>query len=81
MSKTILITGAATGLGKGTAIGLAKAGHNVIATVENWPQVTQLKQDAADAGRLVRCGRARGELHTGGRTGPGLKGGGARGSG
>ena len=50
MSKTILITGAATGLGKGTAIGLAKAGHNVIATVENWPQVTQLKQDAADAG-------------------------------
>lgn len=50
MTKTILITGAATGLGKGTAIGLAQAGHKVIATVENWPQVTQLRADADAAG-------------------------------
>ena len=48
--KTILITGAATGLGKGTAIGLAQAGHKVIATVENWPQVTQLRADTDAAG-------------------------------
>lgn len=38
MSKTILITGAGSGLGHGTALGLAKNGHSVIATVENWPQ-------------------------------------------
>lgn len=49
MTKTILITGAGTGLGHGTALGLAKAGHTVIATVENWPQVSQLRQDAQDA--------------------------------
>ncbi|MGK7930825.1 MAG: SDR family NAD(P)-dependent oxidoreductase, partial [Microcystaceae cyanobacterium] len=46
MSKTILITGAGSGLGQGTALGLAKNGHKVIATVENWPQATQLKADA-----------------------------------
>ncbi|MGK7945192.1 MAG: SDR family oxidoreductase [Microcystaceae cyanobacterium] len=49
MSKTILITGAGSGLGYGTALGLAKNGHQVIATVENWPQATQLKADARQA--------------------------------
>ncbi|MEO1009937.1 MAG: SDR family oxidoreductase [Bacteroidota bacterium] len=43
MSKTILITGAGSGFGEGVALGLAKKGHNVIATVENWPQKTYLK--------------------------------------
>lgn len=46
MSKTILITGAGSGLGYGVALGLAKKGHQVIATCENWPQVTQLRSDA-----------------------------------
>ena len=50
MTKTILITGAGSGLGRGTALGLARNGHKVIATVENWPQASQLKADAADAG-------------------------------
>ena len=50
MSKRILITGAATGFGHGTALGLAKAGHSVIAGVEIWPQATQLKHDAEKAG-------------------------------
>lgn len=50
MSKTILITGAGTGLGKGAALGMAKNGHTVIATVENWPQVTQLRADIDEAG-------------------------------
>ena len=50
MSKTILITGAGSGLGKGTAIGLARNGHTVIAAVENWPQVTDLLAAAKDAG-------------------------------
>ncbi len=50
MSKTILITGAGSGLGKGTAIGLARNGHEVIATSENWAQVTALMAAADDAG-------------------------------
>ncbi len=45
MSKRILITGAGSGLGKGAAIGLAKAGHQVIAGVEIWPQVTGLREE------------------------------------
>jgi NAD(P)-dependent dehydrogenase (short-subunit alcohol dehydrogenase family) len=40
MSKTILITGAGSGFGEGAAIGMAKNGHNVIATVQVSPQVT-----------------------------------------
>jgi NAD(P)-dependent dehydrogenase (short-subunit alcohol dehydrogenase family) len=50
MSKTILITGAGSGFGEGTAIGLAKKGHNVIATVQISPQVTTLRQKAAALG-------------------------------
>ena len=50
MSKRIMITGAATGFGCGTAIGLAKAGHSVIAGVEIWPQATTLKNEAEAAG-------------------------------
>nr|MDJ0514010.1 SDR family NAD(P)-dependent oxidoreductase [Methyloceanibacter sp.] len=50
MSKTILITGAGSGLGQGTAIGLARKGHNVIAAVENWPQVSALLATAKEAG-------------------------------
>ena len=48
--KKILITGAASGLGRGTAIGLAQAGHDVIATTQIWPQVTELRRDVADLG-------------------------------
>ncbi len=49
MSKTILITGAGSGLGHGTALGLAENGHKVIATVENWPQASILMEDAKKA--------------------------------
>jgi short-subunit dehydrogenase len=50
MSKTILIAGAGSGLGQGTAIGLARKGHKVIAAVENWPQVSGLLATAKEAG-------------------------------
>lgn len=46
MSKTVFITGAGSGLGKGTALGLAKQGHRVIAPVETAPQVTSLREEA-----------------------------------
>ena len=48
--KRILITGAGSGLGRGTAVGLAKAGHQVIATAQIWPQVTELRRHVAELG-------------------------------
>ncbi|MCP4177559.1 MAG: SDR family oxidoreductase [bacterium] len=53
MSKTIMITGAGSGFGRGTALGLAKNGHNVIASVENWSQVTALRGDAVKEGVVL----------------------------
>jgi NAD(P)-dependent dehydrogenase (short-subunit alcohol dehydrogenase family) len=48
--KKILITGAGTGLGRGTAIGLAEAGHDVVATTQLWPQVTELRRHVEELG-------------------------------
>jgi short-subunit dehydrogenase len=50
MEKTIFITGAGSGLGKGAAIGLAKKGHRVIATTETTSQKTALMREARDLG-------------------------------
>src|SRR5713226_4075762 len=50
MSKTILITGAGTGFGRLVAFDLARKGHKVIATVEIWPQVTELQDEAKEQG-------------------------------
>jgi len=41
--KRILISGGASGFGELAAIGLAKAGHDVIVGGQIWPQVTQLR--------------------------------------
>jgi len=50
MTKTILITGAGSGFGEAAAIGLAKNGHDVIATVQLSPQVTPLRETAKALG-------------------------------
>ncbi|WP_010518579.1 SDR family oxidoreductase [Croceivirga radicis] len=50
MSKRILITGAGSGLGKGTALGLAKNGHYVIAAVHQWEQKTALLEEVKSQG-------------------------------
>ncbi|HEV7259631.1 MAG TPA: SDR family oxidoreductase [Bosea sp. (in: a-proteobacteria)] len=50
MTKTILITGAGSGFGKGAAIGMARNGHNIIATVHVSSQVTPLREEVAALG-------------------------------
>lgn len=50
MSKTIFITGAGSGLGRGAALGLAKNGHSVIATTELTSQKTDLLREADELG-------------------------------
>lgn len=44
VKKTILITGAGSGFGRGAAIGLAKLGHDVIAGT-NIYQVSELQEE------------------------------------
>jgi NAD(P)-dependent dehydrogenase (short-subunit alcohol dehydrogenase family) len=51
---TILLTGAGSGLNNGAALELAKRGHDVIAGVENYPQVRALEIQAKERGVELR---------------------------
>ncbi|MGD0882287.1 MAG: SDR family oxidoreductase [Acidimicrobiales bacterium] len=46
MSKTVMITGAGSGFGKGASLALAERGHTVIATTETDEQATALRAEA-----------------------------------
>lgn len=46
MGKTVLVTGAASGFGRGVAFGLARRGHKVISGCQIWPQVWDLRNAA-----------------------------------
>lgn len=48
--KTILVTGAGSGFGRAAAIGIARNGHDVIATVQVSPQVMPLREEAKALG-------------------------------
>lgn len=50
MGKTILITGAGSGFGEAAAIGMAQAGHDIIATAQISPQVAALRTKVAGLG-------------------------------
>ncbi|MEY5022757.1 MAG: hypothetical protein RIS72_1332, partial [Pseudomonadota bacterium] len=53
MSKTILITGAGTGIGKDTAFALSKRGHRILATTQTEAQAEALKQAAHAQGLQI----------------------------
>ena len=55
--KKIMITGAGSGLGKGTAIGLAKEGHTVIAATHTWEQMSRFIEETKERQQLEGAGR------------------------
>jgi NADP-dependent 3-hydroxy acid dehydrogenase YdfG len=58
MYETIMIAGAGSGLGEGSAIWLAKQKRNLIATTQSLPQVSALRNKVAPLKlRSLRIGR------------------------
>ncbi|WP_374471677.1 SDR family oxidoreductase [Phenylobacterium sp.] len=60
--KTILITGAGSGFGKAAALGMARNGHDIIATAHVSSQVTPLREEVAALGLQDRVRVARLDL-------------------
>ena len=58
MQRTVLITGAGSGFGKGAAIELARRGHKVIATTETDEQAAALAAEAPQLTVAVGAGLA-----------------------
>ena len=54
MKKTILITGAGTGIGRDAAFALAARGHQVIATTFNEAQAEQLRAECSTRGQALQ---------------------------
>ena len=54
MKKTILITGAGTGIGRDAAFALAARGHQVIATTFNEAQADQLRAECTARGQTLQ---------------------------
>ena len=54
MKKTILITGAGTGIGRDAAFALAARGHQVIATTFNEAQAEQLRAECTARGQTLQ---------------------------
>ena len=48
MTKTVMITGAGSGFGKGASLALAARGHQVIATTETEEQAKELRGEAPE---------------------------------
>ena len=63
MAKRILITGAGSGFGKGAAIGMARNGHDIIATCEVSPMVTALRKEVEELGLSERINVQRLDLY------------------
>src|SRR5678816_462061 len=50
MAQTILIAGAGSGFGKAAAMGMARNGHNIIATAHVSSQITPMREEAKELG-------------------------------
>lgn len=69
MSKTFLVTGASTGIGRATALLLAREGFSVFAGVRKdadaaalGPSVTPIKLDVTDTGQIAAAAKRLGQL-------------------
>jgi short-subunit dehydrogenase len=60
--KTVLFTGAGSGFGKTAALELARRGHRVVASVQIWPQASQLREEAKKRGIDIRVEKL--DLHS-----------------